>query len=96
MGVNRTQPDVMSHESRFGTTFSDKHTIFKIWTVAGLCIASLFYGVTLMNNRQQAPATAERKETMFLAKQKSVVTDAIPPIDASAPAKTETATFALG
>ena len=40
--------------------------------------------------------TIQENETMQLAQQSTPPDHAIPPIDAAAPAKTETATFAMG
>ncbi len=70
--------------------------ILKILTVACLGIASVFYGIRIMRQGPEEPATTERKEAMFLTRQNSVANQGIPPIDLSAPTKTETATFALG
>ena len=40
--------------------------------------------------------TRQERKTMQLAQQSTAPDHAIPPIDAAAPAKTETATFAMG
>ncbi len=76
--------------------FSNRHMILKILTIACLGAASLVYGITTVGKGSDEPATTERNETMFLAKQNSVMNQEIPPIDLSVPTKTETATFALG
>jgi hypothetical protein len=87
---------VVRNNSGSRDIFSKRHMILKILTVACLGVASLVYGITTMGKGSEEPATTERNETMFLAKQNSATNQIIPPIDLSVPAKTETATFALG
>ena len=76
--------------------FSNRHMILKILTVACVGISAFFYGIRIMSEGPEESATTERKEAMFLTSQNSLAHQGIPPIDLSAPAKTETATFALG
>ena len=75
--------------------FSKRH-ILKILTIACLGTASLLYGITIMSKGPEEPITTERNKAMYVTKRNSVADQAIPPIDLSAPTKTETATFALG
>ena len=70
--------------------------ILKILMVACLGIASLVYGITTVSKGSEEPATTERNEAMLATKQNVSTNKGIPPIDLSVPAKTETATFALG
>lgn len=76
--------------------FSNRDMILKILPVAFLGIASVLYGVRIMSKGPEESATTERKRAMFLTRQNFVANQGIPPIDLSAPAGTETATFALG
>jgi hypothetical protein len=57
--------------------------------VAGACLVGLGLGAVYLGSRNE-------RKTMTLTPTSSVHKAAIPPIDASAPTKTETATFALG
>jgi hypothetical protein len=57
--------------------------------VAGACVVGLVLGAIYLGS------TKERK-TMTPTKTSSIPNATIPPIDPSAPTKTETATFALG
>jgi len=57
--------------------------------VVGACFVGLVLGAIFLGS------TKERK-TMTLTKTNPVPNATIPPIDASAPTETETATFALG
>jgi ferric-dicitrate binding protein FerR (iron transport regulator) len=50
---------------------------------------------TVQGNNAMA-GTIQETKTMKLAQQSTPADHAIPPIDAAAPAKTETATFAMG
>jgi hypothetical protein len=63
-------------------------TILRIMIV-GACFVGLVWGAIVL-------ASIRERETMALTKTELVSKVAIPPIDASAPTKTETATFALG
>ena len=77
--------------------FSKRIMILKISMVVCLGIAATFYGVRILSEGPGESAATERKDTMSVATQNSVANQSmIPPIDLSAPAKTETATFALG
>ena len=57
--------------------------------VIGACVVGLVLGAIYLSS------TRERK-TVILTKTSPVSRAAIPPIDASVPTRTETATFALG
>ncbi len=74
--------------------FSDWQAIIKL--LLCFAIASLLYGVTILRQGSQNPGAAERNKTMFVAQENSLINQTIPQIDLSAPAKVETATFALG
>lgn len=76
--------------------FYSRRMILKILTLACLSIVFVLYGVRTMSEAPEEPPTTERKEAMFPTRQNSVANQGIPPIDLSAPTKTETATFALG
>ena len=57
--------------------------------VVGVCVVGLFLGAIYLGS------TKERK-TMTSTNKSSIPNATIPPIDTSAPTKTETATFGLG
>jgi hypothetical protein len=87
---------IVRNSSGSGDIFCNRRVIFKVLTVACIGVAAVLYGARIMSEGSEEPATTERKGAMFLARQNSVANQGIPPIDLSAPAKTETATFALG
>jgi hypothetical protein len=60
---------------------------------AGIAIALLGFGLLVPACDGPAPKSGSGKE---MAMTRSIPKTAIPPIDAAAPAKTETATFAVG
>jgi hypothetical protein len=91
-----THPVILKNDSGSREVFSRRLMLLKVLTVVCLCIATVFYGVRILSEGPEQPATTERKGAMFLTKQNSLAKQGIPPIDVSAPAKTETATFALG
>jgi hypothetical protein len=57
--------------------------------VVGTCVVGLVLGAIYLGS-------TKGRKTMTLAMTSPVHKGAVPPIDASAPTKTETATFALG
>jgi hypothetical protein len=57
--------------------------------VVGACVVGLVLGAIYLSSMKES-------KTMTLTKTSSDPKAAIPPIDASVPTKTETATFALG
>ncbi len=73
--------------------FPDGIRMLKILTWFVAC--SLVYCITSMSQGSEDVAS-ERNGAMFATKQNTAMNDGIPPIDLSAPVKTETATFALG
>jgi hypothetical protein len=66
--------------------------------IAGACfvVAAVLAASNLMSRQSNGPEPLEEKRDMILAEQPLKRDVTIPPIDASAPAHTETATFALG
>jgi hypothetical protein len=87
-------PVQVSHDRE--QTLLRKHTIFKILAVACVGIVLSLYVVITATQNQDSPATSDRRQTMFLGNPNPTTNPRIPPIDVAAPAKTETATFALG
>jgi len=85
-------PDKMEAKQSRG----NRRMIVKIMMVGFLGIGLLAYGIGILSRSSDAQTTAERMGSMSLAKQNTAVNQGIPPIDAVAPAKMETATFALG
>jgi hypothetical protein len=77
-------------------TLLGKHALFKVLTVAAVGIGFMLYVAMAVSKNQDSPTASDRRETMFLGKENSTANHRIPPIDAAVPAKTETATFALG
>jgi hypothetical protein len=69
---------------------------FKILMVVCLGMGLWLYCIANLSEGSQAPLRSERIGAMFLTKQNTAENHWIPPIDASAPEKTKTATFALG
>ncbi|MGO8880104.1 MAG: hypothetical protein ACLPVO_06740 [Desulfomonilaceae bacterium] len=96
MTYKEVQPDIVSPKGGSEHAFLYGTAIFAILVVACLGIASYFYGSRIMSQGREAPATTERRETMLVTQQKPSTNHRMPPIDVSMPAKTETATFALG
>jgi hypothetical protein len=74
----------------------NRRTILGILTVACLGFGLWLHGIGIMSKGPEAGVSTDRKETMFVTKHHSAANHEIPPIDAFAPSKTETATFALG
>ncbi len=68
-------------------------TIFRRIFPAGIAIACLGFGLLVPACDGTGPKGESGKE---MAMTRSIPKTAIPPIDAAAPAKTETATFAVG
>ena len=62
--------------------------------LAGLI--SIFLGFGLFLHGCDSMKATKEREIMAMTKTNSIPSIGIPPIDASAPSKTETATFALG
>lgn len=87
---------IVPDNDRLKERHAKRRTILWILTVACLGIGLWLYGFGSMRSVPSAPPTAERTNTMYATKQNQVINRGIPPIDASATAKTETATFALG
>jgi len=83
-------------ETEAKQSLTNRRMILKIAMVGCLGIGFLAYGVGILTRSHGAQATAERMETMPLAQQNAAPNHSLPPIDAVAPARTETATFALG
>ncbi|MBI4965932.1 MAG: hypothetical protein HY913_21820 [Desulfomonile tiedjei] len=74
------------------------HKTLYITAIVCLVVASCF-ALLYLTNKSDATADlgiAGEKEAMIQTQMKAVGIEAIPAIDASAPARTETATFALG
>lgn len=88
MGDRKTKPTEHGHLSR--RTFL-KGTVF-----AGLGCAPFLSAWDIMSHESKDLETAKEGRTMEVAKASVVPNATIPPIDARVPARTETATFALG
>jgi hypothetical protein len=91
-----THAVMLKNDSGSREVFSKRLMLLKILTVTCLGIGAMFYGGRILGEGPEESAASERKRAMFLTKQNSVATQGIPPIDLSAPGRTETATFALG
>ena len=87
---------IAKNNSAYRDILSNRHMILKIAMVACLGIAAVLYGLRILSKGPEESVTSERKQAMSLARKNSVANQGIPPIDLSAPAKTEIATFALG
>jgi hypothetical protein len=94
--IKETHSLIAKNTSGFRDIFRNRHTIIKIAIAACLVIIVIPYGLRITTEGPEKPATTERKGAMFLAKQNSGANQEMRPIDLSAPAKTESATFALG
>ena len=66
--------------------------------IAGACFAAaaLLVASNVMSRQSNGPEPLEEKRDMIIAQEQLKRKTELPPIDASAPAHTETATFALG
>jgi hypothetical protein len=87
---------ILKNDSGSREFFSKRLMLLKILTVTCLGIGAMFYGVRILSEGPEESAASERKRAMFVVRQNSVANQGIPPIDLSAPGRTETATFALG
>jgi hypothetical protein len=94
--IKETHSLIAENSSGLRDIFLNRHTIIKIAITACLGITAVLYGLRITTEGPEESAVSERKGAMFLARQNSGANQEIPPIDLSAPAKTESATFALG
>jgi hypothetical protein len=91
-----TQPYGKPEEDTMKRRYANRRTIMGIVAFACLGIGLAVYGFGSMSNIPGTPPMAERTDTMYATHKNPASNRGILPIDASAPARTETATFALG
>ncbi|HMK34556.1 MAG TPA: hypothetical protein VK463_05790 [Desulfomonilaceae bacterium] len=96
MTDKEVRPCPVSDRRRFKFIALTRGKIFTLLTVAYFGIASSLYAVKATGEGLEESATTEGINTMFLAQQHAPKNDSTQPIATSAPAGTETATFALG
>jgi hypothetical protein len=96
MNTERTQPAVVNYKGGSKQTFRNRRSILKLFVGACLVIASLLIAAQIMNGGFKNRKTTEARKKMFAATAKAEPNHPIPPVDAYAPARIETATFALG
>ncbi len=96
MSGKKALPSAESVENTVKKRHARRRTILGILAVASLGIGLWLHGFGSMSTVPAAPPSAERRDPMFATKQKQATDHGVPPIDVSAPVKTETATFALG
>jgi hypothetical protein len=87
---------IPGRQSPWKQAFLNGRSTFKLLAVVCLAIASALYAVNIMSKGPESSETTARRGKMSLTKQNSVTHQAVPPVDISMPAKTATATFALG
>jgi hypothetical protein len=90
-----------SHTTTAEPTVLSRRSFLKEMGFASLgCILFLspwsFLGLNILKDSGERLGTIKERKTMKLAQHSPVLHRVIPPLDAAAPAKTETATFAMG
>ncbi len=96
MKDNRVPPFEVPDRNTMKKKHANKLRIVGMLSVAFLGTSLVLYGFGGVSSVPTGPPMAERTDTMYSTKQNPVTTQGMLPIDVSAPAKTETATFALG
>jgi hypothetical protein len=90
------QAIIVSDKGNSKHTFLNRFTILKLLIGACMVIAPLLYAVQSMSGGFNKLETTKEGDKMLLTKTESEPNRIMPPVDAYAPAGTETATFALG
>jgi hypothetical protein len=96
MNSKEKQPIIVSDKGNSKHTFLNERTILKLLIGACMVIAPLLFAVQIMSGGFSKLETTKEGDKMFLTKTESEPNRTMPPVDAYAPAGTETATFALG
>jgi hypothetical protein len=96
MNDKYTPPTIAGDESDSKLPYRNRRTILKLLIGVCLAIASLLYAVDIMSGAPENLETKKERDNMFATKTQSEPNRPIPPVDAYAPARIETATFALG
>lgn len=73
-----------------------RRTLMKGLALTFLVFVPLLQGCRLLENHGENREAGKEEKLMELERSNVIAEVAIPPIDAAAPARTETATFALG
>jgi hypothetical protein len=74
----------------------DSPAYFRAWALAFIIIAILVNGCSMVSDEANDPPTTKKEIPMAQTSESAVSAATIPPIDAVAYARVETATFALG
>jgi hypothetical protein len=77
-------------------TFIHRRNLIKLLCLAAICLGFALGGCDFREVDASAESTSKKDSNMESVQSATTIQYNIPPIDAAAPAETETATFALG